>query len=364
MKFGQLHLFENPMERTEKEIVDEQFDIMVRAEEFGFDSIWPAEHHFSEYGYCASPAVTLAALATRTQKVRLGTGVVVLPLNHPLRVAEDFAILDLLSGGRVDLGVGRGYQPHEFAGYGVDQTRSRDMFRESVELIQQAWTQERFSYEGEFYQVHDLQVRPKPFQKPHPPIWMASLSPETFELCGRYGFNLMCAPVFGFDVNSGAALIEQYRTALRDHGRDPAGYEIAGLIMTYVAETTQQALADFRDAVMWYMRTFAKYIAPPKGTPAVKTYEFYAAARDMLASAEWERIVAAGSVVCGSPDQVAERIAEIHELCGITHYLSWTRIGGLAHKNVLRSMELMRDKVMPQVRHLGEHAAVRPAAEA
>ena len=174
----------------------------------------------------------------------------------------------------------------------------------------------------------------------------------------------MCAPLFGFEVNSGAALIEQCRTALRDHGRDPAGYEIAGLIMTYVAETTQQALADFRDSVMWYMRTFAKYIAPPKGTPAVKTYEFYAAARDMLASAEWERIVAAGSVVCGSPDQVAERIAEIHELCGITHYLSWTRIGGLAHKNVLRSMELMRDKVMPQVRHLGEHAAVTPAAEA
>ena len=273
-------------------------------------------------------------------------------------------MLDLLSGGRVDLGVGRGYQPHEFAGYGVDQTRSSDMFRESVELIQRAWTQERFSYEGEFYQVHDLEVRPKPLQKPHPPIWMASLSPESFELCGRYGFNLMCAPVFGFDVNGGAALIEQYRTALRNHGRDPKQYEIAGLIMTYVAETTQQALSDFQDAVMWYMRTFAKYIAPPKGTPAVKTYEFYTAARDMLASAEWERIVAAGSVVCGSPDQVAERIAEIHELCGITHYLSWTRIGGLAHNKVLRSMELMRDHVMPQVRHLGEHAAASPATEA
>src|SRR3972149_6788199 len=175
MKFGQLYLFENPMDRSEKEIVDEQFDIMARAEEFGFDSVWLAEHHFSEYGDCASPAVPLAALATRTQKVRLGTGVVVLPLNHPLRVAEDFAILDLLSGGRVDLGVGRGYQPHEFAGYGLDQARA----------------------------------------------------------------------------------------ALREHGRNPAGFEIAGLTMTYVAETTQQALADFRDAVMWYYKTFARYIAPP-----------------------------------------------------------------------------------------------------
>ena len=356
MKFGQLHLFENPMGRTEREIVAEQFDIMVRAEEFGFDSVWPAEHHFSEYGYCASPAITLAALAARTQRIRLGTGVVVLPLNHPVRVAEEYAMLDLLSGGRVDLGVGRGYQPHEFAGYGVDQARSRDMFRESVEIVQRAWTEERFDYEGEFYRFHDLSVRPKPLQKPHPPIWMASLSPDTFQLCGQYGFHLMCAPVFGFDVNRGAAQIEQYRAALREHGRDPAGHEVASLCMTYVADTTQEALADFRDAVMWYFHTFAKYIAPPKGQPAIKTYEMYTAARDWLQTIEWDMVVQSGAVVCGSPDQVAERIAQIHELCGITHYLAWTRIGGLAHEKVLRSMELMRDKVMPQVRPLGARA--------
>ena len=353
MKFGQLHLFENPLGRSEKEIVDEQFDIMVRAEEFGFDSVWPAEHHFSEYGYCASPAVTLAALASRTQRIRLGTGVVVLPLNHPVRVAEEYAMLDLLSGGRVDLGVGRGYQPHEFAGYGVDQASSRDIFRESVEIIQKAWTAERFDYDGAFYRCHDLSVRPKPLQQPHPPIWMASLSPQTFQMCGEYGFNLMCAPVFGFDVNRGAAQIEEYREALGAHGRDPKQYEVAALCMTYVAETTEQALEDFREAVMWYFRTFAKYIAPPQGQPAVKTYEMYTAARDWLQSLEWDKVVESGAVVCGSPDQVAERIAQIHDLCGITHYLAWTRIGGLAHQKVLRSMELMRDQVMPQVRPLG-----------
>lgn len=354
MRFGQLHLFENPMDRTEKEIVDEQFDIMVRAEEFGFDSVWPAEHHFSEYGYCASPVVTLAALATRTQRIRLGTGVVVLPLNHPVRTAEEYAMLDLLSGGRVDLGVGRGYQPHEFAGYGVDQSRTRELFRESIEVIQKAWTAERFSYEGEFYRFRDLSVRPKPLQKPHPPIWMASLSPQTFQICGQYGFHLMCAPVFGFDVNRGASQIAEYRAALQEHGRDPADFRVAALCMTYVAESTQEALADFREAVMWYFHTFAKYIAPPKGQPAVKTYEMYTAARDWLDALEWDAVVQGGAVVCGSPDQVAARIAQIHELCGITDYLAWTRIGGLAHQKVLRSMELMRDKVMPQVRHLGE----------
>lgn len=353
MKFGMLHLFENPLDRTEKEIVDEQFDIMVRSEDYGFDSVWPAEHHFSEYGYCASPAVSLAAVAARTKRIRLGTGVVVLPLNHPVRIAEDYAIIDLLSGGRVDLGLGRGYQPHEFQGYGVDQSRSRDMFREGVEIIQKAWTEERFSYTGDFYQVHDLSVRPKPYQKPHPPIWMASLSPETFQLCGRYGFNLMCAPVFGFDVNRGAAQIEEYRQTLRDHGRDPAVHEVAALTMTYVADTSQEALDDFSAPVMWYYKTFAKYIAPPKGQSAVPTYEMYTVARDFLSSATWDAVVQGGAVIAGSPDQVVDRIGRIAEQCGITHYLCWTRIGGLAHDKVTRSMELMAARVMPQLRNMG-----------
>lgn len=350
MKFGMLHLFENPTGRTEKAIVDEQFDIMVRAEDYGFDSVWPAEHHFSEYGYCASPAVSLAAVAARTKRIRLGTGVVVLPLNHPVRVAEDFAIIDLMSNGRVDLGVGRGYQPHEFEGYGIDQSRSRDLFQESIEIIQKAWTEERFTYEGEFYQFHDLSVRPKPLQQPHPPVWMASLSPESFQLSGLHGFNLMCAPVFGFDINSGAGLIGQYHQSLRDHGREPASHEVAGLVMTYVADDSQTALQEFSAPVMWYYKTFSKYIAPPPGEPPVPTYEMYSRARDFLASASWDMVVDRGAVIAGSPDQVVQRIGEISEICGITHFLCWTRIGGLAHEKVLRSMYLMATKVMPQLR--------------
>lgn len=357
MKFGMLHLFENPMGRTEKEIVDEQFAIMVQAEEYGFDSVWPAEHHFSEYGYCASPAVSLAAVAARTQRLRLGTGVVVLPLNHPVRVAEDYAILDLLSGGRVDLGVGRGYQPHEFKGYGVDQSRTRDMFRESVEIIQKAWTEERFSYHGEFYQIDDLWVRPKPLQKPHPPIWLASVSPETFALCGRYGFHLLCAPVFGFDISRGVAQIEQWREALRQHGRDPSQYQIGALTMTYVAETTQQALADFAEPVMWWYRTFGKYVAPPPEEGPIPTYEIYLAARQFVESVTWEQLVQMGAVMCGSPDQVVDRIGQIGEQTGLTTYLAWIRIGGLAHDKVLRCMELMASKVMPQLRGIGAAAS-------
>jgi len=135
-----LHLFENPVGKSEYQIVKEQFDLMRAAEDLGFDSIWPAEHHFTEYGYCASPALSLAAVASVTKRIRLGTGVVVLPFNHPIRVAEDFAMLDLMSDGRVDFGVGRGYQPGEYKGFGIDQTKSRGIFNESLEVILQAWT--------------------------------------------------------------------------------------------------------------------------------------------------------------------------------------------------------------------------------
>jgi natural product biosynthesis luciferase-like monooxygenase protein len=357
MKFGQLHLFERTMGRTEKEVIEEQLELMMTAEDYGFDSLWPAEHHFREYGHCGTPALILAALAMRTKRIRLGTGVVVLPLNHPVRIAEDYAFLDVLSNGRIDLGIGRGYQPHEYAGMGVDQSRSRDIFRESVEIIQRAWTEEQFSFHGEFYNFDDVTVHPRPLQQPHPPIWMASLSKETFELCGQYGFNLLCAPIFGFNVKNGAEQIQHYRDALQAHGRDPKRAGIAALSMTYVAETTEQARAEFRDGVEWYFRTFQKYVAPPKGQAPIPTFEMYAQVRDLLDYASWDNLVQSGAVVCGSPDEVVQQIGEMSELCGFTEYLAWTRIGGLAQDKMMRCMELMASRVIPQLRDAGVAAS-------
>ena len=123
--------------------------------------------------------------------------------------------------------------------------------------------------------------------------------------------------------------------------------------MTYVADTTQQALDEFKEGVMWYMRTFQKYVAPPKGEAPIPTLEYYAQLRDLLDFAEWDRLVQAGAVICGSPDEVVDRIAEFSETCGITDYLAWTRIGGLPHDKVMRCMELMGSKVIPQLRKMG-----------
>jgi natural product biosynthesis luciferase-like monooxygenase protein len=356
MQFGMLHLFENPIGKSEHTIVHEQLALMRAAEELGFDSVWPAEHHFSEYGYCASPALSLAAIASETKTLRLGTGVVVLPLNHPLRVAEDFAMLDLMSNGRVDLGVGRGYQPMEFGCYGVDLRHTRQMFDEGIQVLRQAWTQERVNFQGTYYHFTDVPVRPKPLQQPHPPIWMACLSPETFALAGRYGFHLLYGTVFGLPPDKAQARMQDYGRGLREGGHDPATRRRAALMMIYVADTMEQAQREFAEPVLWYYRTIAKYIAPPKGAAPVPTYEMYTQTRDLAATASWDDLLHRKAVICGNADYVVEEITRVQEKYGFTDLLCWTRLGGLDHRKVLRSMELMQTNVFPHLRPLTPQA--------
>lgn len=350
MKLGMLHLFENPVGKTEREVVKEQFDLMVAAEDLGFDSIQPAEHHFSEYGYLASPQVSLAAVASRTKRLRLGTGVVVLPFHNPIRVAEDFAFLDLLSDGRVDLGVGRGYQPMEFQGFGIDQSRSRQMFAEAVELIKRCWTEERVTFHGEFYHADDLWVRPEPVQKPHPPIYMACLSPESFAIAGAAGHNVFMSSAFGLTVEQAKAGIAAYRQARADAGLDPASGRIANLFMIYPGDSMDQARRDFRDPVLWYYRTIAKYVAPPVDRPPVKSYEGYQQVTKMAQEVQFEDLLNSPILVCGDVDYCTHKVIDMAREFGFNEMLCWTRIGGLDQRKVLRAMDLIAGKVIPGVK--------------
>ncbi|MCP4037568.1 MAG: LLM class flavin-dependent oxidoreductase [bacterium] len=350
MKFGMLHLFESPENRSEAQMIDEQLSLMERAEGYGFDSIWPAEHHFTEYGVCGSPALNLAAVARTTTKIRLGTGVVVLPLHNPVRVAEDFAMLDQLSGGRVDFGIGRGYQPIEFQGFGVDQTKSREMFDESIEIIRRAWTEEKLSFRGKHYQFEDLQVRPRPLQDPHPPIWMAALSEETFEKAGRLGFNLLLSPLFGGSLQVARDRIQVYREALASAGFDPASRQVGALTMVFTGKNHEEAREQFAGPVIWYFRTFGKFVAPKVGQPAIEGYEWYTEIRDLASKVEWSTLLEHGAVICGETSYVTEQLRELKETTGIDHLLGWTRLGGLADELVTSHMENMRDEVMPELR--------------
>ncbi|MBW2390664.1 MAG: LLM class flavin-dependent oxidoreductase [Deltaproteobacteria bacterium] len=350
MKFGMLHLFESPSGRSEQQMILEQHSLMEAAEGYGFDSVWPAEHHFTEYGVCCSPAINLAAIARTTKTIRLGTGIVVLPFHNPVRVAEDFAMLDQLSGGRVELGVGRGYQPIEFQGFGVDQTKSREIFDESIEIIRRCWTDEKLNFKGKHYEFKDVEVRPRPLQRPHPPIWMAALSEETFEKAGKMGFNLLLSPLFGGSLEGAGDRIKRYRDTLADNGFDPATREVGALVMTYTSKTQEQAHKEFADPVIWYFRTFGKFVAPKLGQPPIEGYEWYTDIRDLASVVEWDTLLSHGAVICGEQDYVTEKLHEMQEITGIDHLLGWTRLGGLADDLVIAHMERMRDSIMPSLR--------------
>ncbi|MBC8292349.1 MAG: LLM class flavin-dependent oxidoreductase [Proteobacteria bacterium] len=324
MKFGMLHLYANPGDLSERQAIREQLELMKAAEDLDFDSVWPAEHHFSPLGYTASPAIGLAALAAETKRIRLGTGVVVLPFSNPIRVAEDFAYLDHLSDGRVDLGIGCGAQPGEFGPFGVDQATSRARMEEGLEIIRQAWLNGRVDAHGEFYQFDDVPVLPAPVQVPHPPVWMAAVSGDSFERAGRLGCNLLCGTVLGLNRQVAAERRESYQRGLEEGGFAAEDFFSGCLVIIYVADTTEQARSEFREAEGWYRNTIGRFIAPESDPE--------------------------DSVICGSPEFVTQRLGELQQTYGFSDLLCWSRLGVLSQKKVLRCMELMQHKVMPHLR--------------
>ncbi len=188
MKFGVMNLFSVPrVDGTDQSIIHEHLEEVQLADELGFDTVWLAEHHFSHYGVAGSPLLMGAAVAERTERITIGTAVLVLPFYNPLRLAEEIATLDVLSGGRVIVGCGRGYQPVEFAGFGIDPAEARDRYNETLDVLALALSQENFSYEGKYHRVENVTTYPRPFTPGGPPIVHAALNPESFEYLGLEG---------------------------------------------------------------------------------------------------------------------------------------------------------------------------------
>ena len=191
MNFGAFLLMPSPSVRPHSEIYARGLEIAQAAEALGYDGIWLAEHHFSNYGYLSRPLIMATHLAAKTSRIRIGTAVVVLPLHNPLMVAEEAATIDLLSEGRFDLGLGRGYQQYEFQRLGLDLKDSRARWEEAIEIVTRAFTEDSFSFQGEHFSFPETTVLPKPFQKPHPPIWVVGQSPESIDGAVRRGFNVV-----------------------------------------------------------------------------------------------------------------------------------------------------------------------------
>jgi alkanesulfonate monooxygenase SsuD/methylene tetrahydromethanopterin reductase-like flavin-dependent oxidoreductase (luciferase family) len=351
MKFGTFFFFQAAPGSTHADIIHRELAQVEWTEELGFDEVWFTEHHFIDYGLSVDPSSLAAAAASRTRRVRIGLAAAILPFHHPLRLAEQMALVDIISNGRLDVGVGRGNRPAEFAGYRVPQIESRDRFDETVEIMRLAWTQERFSFHGRFFDCEDVRVIPKPLQRPHPPIYQVCVSKDGIENTALRGWPMLNSVLTG-PADQLVGNRDTYVAALQKSGRDEA--EIASLLrrwgvsrQIYVADTDARALEEAKAAELWYQESFRKFVVPERIEDAHPSLQpGFRAMAEKLGRVTWDDLVRE-TLAFGSPDTVARHIAGMREL-GVGQVLCWMNFGGLPQDKIRRSMELFAREVMPR----------------
>ena len=353
MKFGTYYFFQAHPRYSHDQIIHRELEQMVWTEELGFDQVWLTEHHFIDYGLSVDPATLASAVASRTERIRIGLAAAILPFYEPLRLAEQMALVDIISKGRLDMGVGRGNRPAEFRGYRVPQHENRERFEEALEILVRAWTQDSVSFEGRYFRIPDVRVIPKPVQKPHPPLYQVCVSKDSIENTALRGWPMLNSVLFG-TLDKLHESRDIYLAALEKAGRSED--EKRSLMdrwgvsrHIYVAETDAQALAETREAEMWYQESFRKFQVPERIEDAHPSLQpGFRAQAERLSQITWEALVRE-TVAFGSPDTVARHIAEMRDI-GIGQVLCWMNFGGLAQDKIRRSMELFAREVMPRFR--------------
>jgi alkanesulfonate monooxygenase SsuD/methylene tetrahydromethanopterin reductase-like flavin-dependent oxidoreductase (luciferase family) len=354
MRFGTFFFFQAVPWLSHAEVVHRELEQMEWTEELGFDEIWLTEHHLIDYGLSVEPGTLAAVAASRTRRVRVGLAAAILPFHHPMRLAEQLALLDIVSRGRLDVGVGRGNRPAEFRGYNVPQQENRERFEEAVDIMVRAWTEGRLSYEGRFFTIRDAHVMPRPWQQPHPPLYQVCGSTESIEGTAARGWPMLNSVLRGNAEQQLTTNRETYVAALRRQGRSRD--DIADLLRRwgvsrriYVAATDAQAQAEAKDAEMWYQESFRRFVLPERIEDAHPSLQpHFRALAERLATISWEGLVRE-TVAFGSPDTVARRIAAMRE-AGVGHVLCWMNFGGLPQERIRRSMELFAREVIPHFR--------------
>ena len=288
--------------------------------------------------------MVLAAAAQRTKRIRLGTAVTLLPLHSPVKMAEDAATADVLSGGRLEFGVGRGAAPVYFSGYNVPQEESRERFAEALEAIIQAWTSERLTYQGKYFQVQDLTLTPKPVQKPYPPIRIAANSPDTFALAGKQGL-----PIFASPLINPPDKLREYLAVHRDTLPPGVKQDIALAFPIHVSDSRAQARQECEESLMHFFRMASEVVKPLANT-TIKSYEAYQQLQERIERITYEGVEKIGGIF-GDPDYCVERVQALQEEFQMTEFICYFNQGGLiAHATVRRSMELFARQVMPRCR--------------
>jgi probable F420-dependent oxidoreductase len=349
MKFGLFHSVQLPEPGAQARYYREALDQVLRAEQLGFDSAWVTEHHFSRHGIVSATMAFLAYLAGVTSTIRLGTAVAVLPFHNPIQLAEEAATVDVLSNGRLDFGVGRGYQWSEFHKLDIPMDQASRRFEEAMDVITRAWTSPSpFDHRGEFWSFNDMTVHPKPVQTPHPPVWVAASSPAGMERVARHGWNLLIGQ--GESLAHVAAQAEQFRALVGEAGLDYSPGRIVAARAMYAAPSREQARRDTEAPFMWFKQTGQEVAAPPDRRVELLPEDFKEYRRRFVGGASPSDDAMLDNVTLfGTPDFIAQRIAGLRQ-AGVENLIFFVNFGGIESRKVLASLELFAREVMPQFR--------------
>ncbi len=341
MRFGLFLLFEWPGPPREfPAMYDELIEQIAYAEEQGLEVVWLAEHHFVSYSACPQPLMVAIKAATQTRRIRFGTGVLVLPLYHPLRLAGEVAVADILTDGRLDIGVGRGAYPYEFARYGVPFAEGRERTHEALEILLRAWRDDDIEHAGRYFTFPRVTVLPKPRQRPHPPIWIAALSPESFQYAVDRGHHLL-STVFRDPVDKVAEKVDLYRRTVKAAGKTEADTELGILRIAYVAETDAAA----REALPHVARSHRTWHHLHYGTESVTRGVVCADPVEHEPSPE----EAYDRLIIGNPERCIRQIQAL-EAVGVELVLLNMNFGEMTHREAMRSLRLLGQEVLPAFR--------------
>lgn len=308
-------------------------------EELGYDSVWFSEHHYDGYSF-GNPAVMAAVAAQRTSRIRIGTGVSLAPLNHPIRLAEEYGMLDVLSGGRLEYGVGRGFMSYAYDLFGVNQDESAARMREAIQFVDTAWRADgRFDFEGQFVNVRDYGFFPKPIQSPPPIYAAAARTMESYVWAGEQGYHL-CTSFFSPERENTREGIRRYREAAAAAGHDVARLDVAGVVQMYCAPTKAEAIENGGRFAKNYYRFFGN-IDKRGSRPMVG---------DRFENIDAVTLDRNNQVLLGDPEDLIRRITDIGDYFGSNILQMEVAQGGADPEEAMRALRLFGEEVIPAFR--------------
>jgi alkanesulfonate monooxygenase SsuD/methylene tetrahydromethanopterin reductase-like flavin-dependent oxidoreductase (luciferase family) len=345
MEFG---VFAEQMRRgaSQEDSFREMFELVDASEAWGLDVFWLAEMLINPArSVLSAPLLVASWIVSRTRRLRVGTAVQLLPLNHPLRVAGEITTLDHLSEGRFDFGIGRSGSPRAYDALGIPYAESQERFFEALEIMVEAWKGERFSYEGKFYRFTDVAVAPRPYRPPHPLLRMAATTPETFPRVARMGLAIFVG-LRGMSIPELAEHLRVYRQAWRDAGH-PGNGDVCLRIPVYAAPTEQAAMEEPQETITYYFRRQAELTRAPMGRAGTGPVERRQAQAQRLANLSYDEILTT-KVAFGTGPGLIDRLTRLREELGVNGIAAELNPGGLLSTDQeKRSLRILTQEVMP-----------------